>query len=298
MLRVLLVLTGLAGVAYADAPTGYRCGAGKPNPGIGCTCPEKLENARDDKNVAICAAVEPAEPTCANAAGVFRKQMRGALAKTGSQALNTEETAGFVSESTAAMQARCQADQWSAAVIACIAKSKNTDQTEVCSRKLSQKQKAGLERELAPIVRRYQKKPVQAPEPPKLEPEPAASEPAPPVVQGASIEIREQVHFTQNGSTIKPESFVILDEVAGVLTSQPAMKIEIGGHTDSQGNDKSNLQLSQGRADAVLAYLLKKGIAGSRMVAKGYGETQPRSDNRTAKGRAENRRIEFRILEQ
>ena len=73
------------------------------------------------------------------------------------------------------------------------------------------------------------------------------------------------------------------------------IKVEVGGHTDSQGNDNFNLKLSQNRANSVRAYLIKQGVAPDRMTAKGYGENVMIADNRTADGRAQNRRVEFVI---
>jgi outer membrane protein OmpA-like peptidoglycan-associated protein len=74
------------------------------------------------------------------------------------------------------------------------------------------------------------------------------------------------------------------------------MKIEIAGHTDSDGEDETNIKLSQGRANAVMNYLINKGIASSRLTAKGYGETQPVAGNDTESGKQQNRRTEVRII--
>ena len=72
--------------------------------------------------------------------------------------------------------------------------------------------------------------------------------------------------------------------------------MEIGGHTDSQGREEMNLQLSQSRADAVLNALLARRILTSNLTAKGYGEATPISDNGTEEGREANRRIEFKLI--
>ena len=69
----------------------------------------------------------------------------------------------------------------------------------------------------------------------------------------------------------------------------------IEGHTDSQGDDDHNMELSQKRAIAVKAYLASHGIEDARMTAKGYGETQPVASNDTAEGRAQNRRVTFKL---
>ena len=73
------------------------------------------------------------------------------------------------------------------------------------------------------------------------------------------------------------------------------MKVEVQGHTDSQGDDDFNLKLSQRRAESVRLYLIKRGITSDRLDPKGYGETVPIADNRTSDGRAQNRRVEFVI---
>ncbi len=86
-----------------------------------------------------------------------------------------------------------------------------------------------------------------------------------------------------------------MNEVAQALADNPTIKVEVGGHTDSQANDAFNLKLSQRRSESVRTYLIKRGIAADRMTAKGYGENVPLADNRTADGRAQNRRVEFVI---
>ncbi len=106
----------------------------------------------------------------------------------------------------------------------------------------------------------------------------------------------DNLQFDTGKSTLKTVSFPILDNVAELMLLKPAMKIEIAGHTDSDGDDAANLVLSQQRADAVKQYLVKKGIAANRMTAKGYGESHPTADNATATGKQQNRRTEIRIL--
>jgi OOP family OmpA-OmpF porin len=104
------------------------------------------------------------------------------------------------------------------------------------------------------------------------------------------------LQFESGKSLIKPVSYKLLDDLAEIMTLKPEMKIEIAGHTDSDGDDAANLALSQQRADAVRNYLLKKGIAGSRIVAHGYGESRPVADNSIAAGKQQNRRTEIRVL--
>jgi outer membrane protein OmpA-like peptidoglycan-associated protein len=83
-----------------------------------------------------------------------------------------------------------------------------------------------------------------------------------------------------------------------MLVTNPSMVIELQGHTDSQGDDKQNQKLSEDRAKAVRDALIAKGINGSRMTAKGYGETVPIADNASEEGRAKNRRTVFVVVTQ
>jgi OOP family OmpA-OmpF porin len=87
-----------------------------------------------------------------------------------------------------------------------------------------------------------------------------------------------------------------LKQVVAVMSSNPKIKIQVQGHTDSRGSARYNLKLSQRRTRSVRRYLINKGgIDGSRLTAKGYGESKPIATNRTRKGRAKNRRVEFHI---
>ena len=111
------------------------------------------------------------------------------------------------------------------------------------------------------------------------------------------INIKEQVFFETSKAIIKPESFELLDQVAKLLIDNPHVgNIMIEGHTDSRGKYKSNMKLSQDRADSVRKYLIKAGVDASRLTAKGYGPDRPIDTNDTAEGRANNRRVEFVVL--
>lgn len=103
------------------------------------------------------------------------------------------------------------------------------------------------------------------------------------------------IQFETGKSTIKKVSYPILDQVVTVMNENPTYNLEIAGHTDDQGNDASNLKLSQDRAAAVEKYLEDKGVAASRVTSQGFGETVPVADNKTAAGRAKNRRVEFKV---
>lgn len=108
----------------------------------------------------------------------------------------------------------------------------------------------------------------------------------------------DNVFFDSGKTTLSKESFKELDELAEYMSKKPSMIIEIAGHTDNVGIRESNLQLSEDRAQAVRAYLIKKGIAPERVIAKGYGDTQPVESNDSPEGRKENRRTEVRIIKE
>ena len=97
-----------------------------------------------------------------------------------------------------------------------------------------------------------------------------------------------------NSDRIKPESYGSLKEIAGVLTENTDLKVQIAGHTDSDGDDAANLDLSKRRAASVKAALTREfGIDAGRMDADGKGESQPVDSNTTPAGKANNRRVEF-----
>ncbi len=89
-----------------------------------------------------------------------------------------------------------------------------------------------------------------------------------------------------------------LDNLTNIMKANPTVKVELAGHTDSQGEDTSNLALSQSRAESVMNYLLNKGLAANRLTYTGHGETLPIGDNGTDAGKEQNRRTELRIVSQ
>jgi outer membrane protein OmpA-like peptidoglycan-associated protein len=109
--------------------------------------------------------------------------------------------------------------------------------------------------------------------------------------------ILKGVNFDVDKATLADESLMILDEVAASLIAYGQVRVEIQGHTDSTGSERHNQDLSERRAQAVMDYLVSKGVPAERLEAKGYGEGSPVASNRTASGRAENRRVELLRLD-
>jgi OmpA-OmpF porin, OOP family len=118
------------------------------------------------------------------------------------------------------------------------------------------------------------------------------------VVRDGRIVVFEQVQFAGAGSTIRPYSNTLLNQVVDAMVRNNIKRVRIEGHTDNRGERKTNRKLSEDRARAVADYLAKQGIAPSRIETVGYGDTRPLAPNLTARGREMNRRVEFVILEQ
>ncbi|MFZ5562531.1 MAG: OmpA family protein [Thermodesulfobacteriota bacterium] len=155
-------------------------------------------------------------------------------------------------------------------------------------------------------------KPAPAPAPaPKPAPAPAPAiadddqdgvpnekDKCPDTPKGADVDVRgcwiiQGLNFETAKSNILPESLPKLDNVVNVLNQNPGLKLEVQGHTDSRGSAAFNQALSEQRAGAVVRYFVSKGIAADRLVAKGFGPSQPVATNDTPEGRAENRRVEL-----
>jgi outer membrane protein OmpA-like peptidoglycan-associated protein len=118
------------------------------------------------------------------------------------------------------------------------------------------------------------------------------------LVDATHIRINKPVFFATNEDTILKKSFPVLQAVADALKNTPGVKkVSVEGHTDNRGKDDHNLELSQRRADSVRRWLVEHGIEPERLEAKGYGSTQPLRTNKTSAGRAENRRVEFTIVD-
>jgi len=117
------------------------------------------------------------------------------------------------------------------------------------------------------------------------------------VITKNQLQILDQVKFVTGSARLSRASNKLLDNVARVLISHPEIwKVKVEGHTDNVGNSEKNMKLSQDRSASVVAYLVKKGVAPERLEAIGHGDTAPIEDNSSSKGRAQNRRVEFNIV--
>lgn len=116
-----------------------------------------------------------------------------------------------------------------------------------------------------------------------------------PIEVGLTVRLKN-IYFDFDKTTLKSESFVELNKVVEFLKSNPTVEIEISGHTDAKGSDDYNLNLSQGRSQSVVDYIVSQGIDGFRLTAHGYGEGKPIDTNDTEAGRANNRRVEFTVV--
>lgn len=122
-------------------------------------------------------------------------------------------------------------------------------------------------------------------------------------IEKNKVFVLKNIYFGLDSANIRPQSARELDKLVDVLNDNPEIKIEMSSHTDSIGSVEYNINLSQRRAAATVNYLIKKGIAPERLVAKGYGESKPIARNTNPdgsdnpEGRQRNRRTEFKILE-
>lgn len=104
------------------------------------------------------------------------------------------------------------------------------------------------------------------------------------------------VQFEHNSSILRQSSYAVLDTLVNIMGDYPAYSLRASGHTDSEGNDGYNLELSEKRAKACVDYLINKGVAPIRLVYIGYGEAKPIADNITEDGKGTNRRVEFELF--
>ena len=104
------------------------------------------------------------------------------------------------------------------------------------------------------------------------------------------------VLFENNRTTITAASLTELNRLVSILKTQPALEIEVSGHSDSAGAEEHNMQLSEQRTEAVSSFLLKKGIVASRIHKQSFGSSRPSGSNDTEEGRNKNRRVELKII--
>lgn len=134
--------------------------------------------------------------------------------------------------------------------------------------------------------------PPQQPTPPP----PAKVAPPPPVPVSEKVTFAADAFFDFDKSVLKPEGRAKLDDLVSKMRGLNLEVIIAVGHTDSVGTDAYNQRLSVRRSEAVKAYLVSKGIERNRVYTEGKGEKQPVADNRTAAGRAQNRRVEIEVV--
>ena len=116
-----------------------------------------------------------------------------------------------------------------------------------------------------------------------------------PIEVGLTVRLKN-VYFDFDKTTLKSESFVELDKVVDFLQKNSTVEIEIAGHTDFKGTDDYNFNLSQGRCQSVVDYIVSQGVDSYRLTPHGYGESKPIDTNETDDGRANNRRVEFTVM--
>jgi OmpA-OmpF porin, OOP family len=113
------------------------------------------------------------------------------------------------------------------------------------------------------------------------------------VVHRDKLELKEKLYFAWDQATLQEESFPVLDEVVQALKDNKSFRVQVDGHSSSEGNDEHNQTLSENRAEAVLDYLVSHGVDKGRLVFKGFSSSVPIDTNKTVAGRENNRRVEF-----
>lgn len=137
--------------------------------------------------------------------------------------------------------------------------------------------------------------PGDAPPPP---PPPPPEEPTKIAIEADRITIDDRIEFKSGSARVDPKSFGLLKEIAAAIQIlDENAKVSVEGHTDNRGSKRLNRALSKRRAQAVVAHLVRYGVAANRLSAKGHGPDVPIAKNNTAAGRKKNRRVEFLIKE-
>ena len=125
-----------------------------------------------------------------------------------------------------------------------------------------------------------------------VKPKPVKPEP----VKPKEVIILKGVNFALNSAELTSQSKIILNKEIMKLKEDPNIKVQVAGHTDSAGSDAYNQKLSEHRAQAVVDYLISKGVDPNRLKAVGYGESKPIASNATEAGQAKNRRVELQLF--
>ncbi len=153
---------------------------------------------------------------------------------------------------------------------------------------------AGIGAVIGGVAGHYYCDPIVQPPPPPPPPLPPPPPPAPPPLPPLKEKlVLRGVHFDFNKSNLRPGDAAVLDEAASTLKANPGVDIDVNGYCDAIGGEEYNVRLSDRRANAVVDYLIKDGIAESRLHPHGYGKTNFVATNDTAEGRAQNRRVEL-----
>ena len=129
----------------------------------------------------------------------------------------------------------------------------------------------------------------------EAKPAAAPAKPAPPAAKTERTIILDNVLFDFDKTAIKPDGAKVLDRLVLFLKENSDRKVELEGHTDSVGSDQYNQGLSERRAASVRDYVVKGGVNKGRISTRGFGSSKPIADNKTADGRAKNRRVEIKV---
>ena len=113
------------------------------------------------------------------------------------------------------------------------------------------------------------------------------------VVKRDKLELTESIYFAWDQAALQDVSFEVLDEVVKALKDNRGFRVQVEGHTSSEGGDSHNQTLSEKRAEAVLDYLVSHGVGKERLVSRGFASSVPIDTNTTSAGRESNRRVEF-----
>lgn len=252
------MLAMLTSVAHADAPSGYQCGPGTPNKGVGCTCPSGYVAKRGDENVAICAAV----PKDDGAQDCGKLDAGVALAYAADYAADARGP--FRASFGPLAVKRCQGEPWPSAVRNCFIAARTEEASFECVDKLSPSQRAAIDADAASV------------------------QPHGATLTKSAVQLTGRLAFTDRNQLHSSSDALVLD-IVRALAAQPALRLEIQAHADNR--EANSKQATQGRADALRSRLLASGIAAERVVAKGFGADLPIAPNKTARGRADNRRL-------